>query len=230
MKTISEGLIAKNITKAIKQSSKSQKTIAIESDLSETGLINYAKGRRTPDVIVLEKIARSCGKELSWLLIDHDNFPEAWTAVENFNVVNEERSVYDIARIHSIKDVEWIRMLGKVPAGFPEVSENDFIDEIPMTRGRLPKNTFALEVKGDSMITKFSDGDIIFFCIDMVNPKPGQFVVALDEFGGSMIKQYQLKDDEVWLVSLNPVYKPFKANEHYRILGTVVGKSNFEKY
>jgi len=230
MQKITDELIGRNITRAIKESGKSQKLVAVDSMLSEGGLINYAKGRRTPDIIDLEKIAHSCGKDVSWFLIDHDKYPQAWDIVEHNLQANEKQHVYEVKKIHGINEVEWIKLLGKVTAGFPDTSQGEFIGEIPIMKGSLPKNSFALKIRGDSMIPEFYDGNTIFFCADQLYPKSGEFVIAVDEFGGTMVKQFQFKDNEVWLVSLNPVYKPFKANEHFKILGTVVGKYNFEKY
>ena len=236
-------IVAQNIIRAIKERGILQEDFAKLAQLSKAGLINYKKGLRTPDIQTLSLIAGAAEKPIEWFFIDHEEHPEQTERLieikkserfgsgDHYLSVGEKEIHYEIKKIHGIKEVEWIKLLGKVPAGFPDVSQSDFIDEVPMMKGQLPKNSFALKVKGDSMINEFLDGDLIFFCSDQLNPNPGQFVIAVDEFGGTMVKQFQLKKNEIWLVSLNPVYKPFKANEHYKILGTVVGKSsNFIKY
>lgn len=222
-------IVSRNIKRAVSESGYLQKEFIAKAGISKATLNNYFRGTQVPSVNAMNAIAAVAKKDLAWFYFDHDQKSDNWEKAKNYeqNITEHDTALNN----QNFKSAQWIPLLGKVPAGFPELSELDIQKMIPVTLGDVPKNTFALEVKGDSMIPEFCEGEIIFFCTDFLNPKLGKFIVAMDEFGGTMIKQYQEKNQETWLVSLNPIYKPFKANEHYRILGTVVGKSsNFKKY
>lgn len=115
---------------------------------------------------------------------------------------------------------------GSVPAGWPsctidQVAEEP-LDYIPV-KGST-NELGALLVEGHSMSPEIRDGMYVLYVKDY-NLRPGDIVVATDEYNRALVKQYVIKDDEPWLVSINPEYPSFQVNEHYRIIGRV-----FEKY
>jgi SOS-response transcriptional repressor LexA len=74
------------------------------------------------------------------------------------------------------------------------------------------------------MSPEIRDGMYVLYTRDY-DIKPGDVIVATDEYNRAMVKQYALKDGEPWLISINPEYPSFKVNSSYRIVGRV-----FEKY
>ena len=117
-------------------------------------------------------------------------------------------------------------VLGEVAAGNPLTIYPDAIDTIDLpTIARMPKDSFLLKVKGDSL----KDAYIFSSDIVIVNPnleaKNGQIVVAiLDD--AAVVKRFYKKKNEIELVSENPEYKPIVVDKKYpsfKLVGIVVG-------
>jgi len=99
----------------------------------------------------------------------------------------------------------------------------------------LSARSFALEIKGDSMMAapgspgdSFCPGDRIIVDCE-VAPKPGDYVVAKNSGHEATFKKYKLvkvdeKGNEVFeLVPLNPDYPSLRSDEiHLEIIGTMV--------
>lgn len=144
---------------------------------------------------------------LYWLKTDQgEPFPQKEIGIKNKNS--------KLAELHQIP------VLGKVPAGIPNTTE-EYVEEY-ITLPNSPKNCYALKVSGESMEPGIKHGDYVLFVIDQ-DPKPGDVVVVNDEFGDSMIKRLKEKEGELFLVSDNPLYPTYKPNSEYRIMGLVVG-------
>lgn len=83
--------------------------------------------------------------------------------------------------------------------------------------------TFALEVKGDSMEPEFTAGDRI-----IVEPQQpvvhGCFVVVRENNAEAMFKQYINDGSYHYLKPLNNRYPIIKMSEHFQICGVVVEK------
>ncbi|MPX91392.1 S24 family peptidase [Salinivibrio sp. VYel1] len=92
---------------------------------------------------------------------------------------------------------------------------------------RCGPRTFILTVRGDSMLDRFCEGDLIYVDPDIVEPEHGKFVVAqLEESNEATFKQLQIIDGQKILKALNPNYPPdmkyIKINGNCRLVGTVV--------
>lgn len=117
-------------------------------------------------------------------------------------------------------------VLGEVAAGNPLTIYPDAIDTIELpTIARMPKDSFLLKVKGDSLKDAYIfSGDIIIVNPNL-EPKNGQIVVAiLDD--AAVVKRFYKKKNEIELVSENPEYKPIIIDKKYasfKIVGIVVG-------
>jgi len=117
-------------------------------------------------------------------------------------------------------------VLGEVAAGNPLTIYPDAIDTIELpTVARVPRDSFLLRVKGDSLKDAYIfSGDIV-----IVNPnlvaKNGQIVVAiLDD--AAVVKRFYKGKNEIELISENPEYKPIIIKKRYssfKIVGIVVG-------
>jgi len=117
-------------------------------------------------------------------------------------------------------------VLGEVAAGNPLTIYPDAIDTIELpTIARMPKDSFLLRVKGDSLKDAYIfSGDIVIVNPNL-EPKNGQIVAAiLDD--AAVVKRFYKKKSEIELISENPEYKPIvieKKNPSFKLVGIVVG-------
>ncbi|MBM4174819.1 MAG: transcriptional repressor LexA [Ignavibacteria bacterium] len=117
-------------------------------------------------------------------------------------------------------------VLGEVAAGNPLVIYPDAIDTVELpTIVRMPKDSFLLKVKGDSLKDAYIfSGDVV-----IVNPNAqitdGQIVVAvLDD--SAVVKRYFRQNGTIMLKSENKAFKPIEIKHNYdkfKIIGAVVG-------
>lgn len=117
-------------------------------------------------------------------------------------------------------------VLGEVAAGNPLTIYPDAIDTIELpTIARMPKDSFLLRVKGNSLKDAYIfNGDVV-----IVNPyvdvKDGQIVVAiLDD--AAVIKRFFKRNGTIELASENPEFSSILVNPSYskfKVVGVVVG-------
>ena len=122
-----------------------------------------------------------------------------------------------------------IPVLGYVAAGIPIETIQDIIDyeEIPEQLARDGSEYFALQIKGDSMEPKISDGDVV-----IVRKQPdcdsGQIAIVCVNGDHATCKKIMKQPTGILLKPLNPSYDPtFYTNEEIEsipitILGRVV--------
>ncbi|MEG0900365.1 MAG: XRE family transcriptional regulator [Oscillospiraceae bacterium] len=116
-----------------------------------------------------------------------------------------------------------IPVLGKVQAGLPmEAIENiidyEEIDEQMAKSGEF----FALQIRGNSMEPKFSEGDIV-----IVRKQPvvnnGDIAIVLINGDEATVKKFYQKENGITLVATNPSYEPmFFANDDIEQLPLIV--------
>ncbi len=117
-------------------------------------------------------------------------------------------------------------VIGEVAAGNPLTIYPDAIDTVELpTVARMPKDSFLLRVKGDSLKDAYIFGGDIVIVNPNLLPKNGQIVVAvLDD--AAVVKRFYKKKNEIELHSENPEYKPIvidKSYQKFKIVGVVVG-------
>ncbi len=117
-------------------------------------------------------------------------------------------------------------VLGEVAAGNPLTIYPDAIDTVELpTIARMPKDSFLLRVKGDSLKDAYIfSGDIVIINPNL-EPKNGQIVAAiLDD--AAVVKRFYKKKNEIELVSENPDFAPIVIDKKYasfKIVGLVIG-------
>lgn len=117
-------------------------------------------------------------------------------------------------------------VLGEVAAGNPLTIYPDAIDTVELpTIARMPKDSFLLRVKGDSLKDAYIfSGDIVIINPNL-EPKNGQIVAAiLDD--AAVVKRFYKKKNEIELISENPDYAPIVIDKKYasfKIVGLVIG-------
>ena len=118
-----------------------------------------------------------------------------------------------------------IPLLGTVAAGQPieAILTHDMIDVPSDLQGR--GRTFALRVRGDSMIEEnIQDGDIIIVASQQTADN-GQMVVALIDGNSATVKKFYREPEFIRLEPANPQFKPIfiKTPERIQIQGVVTG-------
>lgn len=113
-------------------------------------------------------------------------------------------------------------LAGTIAAGRPieAVEDRESLDLEDIFISSRP--TYALRVKGDSMIgDNICDGDYVII-EQREDPREGQMVVALVDDGEATLKRFYRDPRGVRLVASNPAYEPIVA-ENVKIQGVVVG-------
>lgn len=124
-----------------------------------------------------------------------------------------------------------IPLLNYVQAGdFADCGQNFTMEDVEylLTDLDLSDRAFALQIKGDSMLPEFKEGDRIIVDCE-ISPRPGDFVVAKNSEQEATFKKYRLlqidsSGNEVFeLTPLNEDYPLMRSDEHHiQIIGTMV--------
>ncbi len=138
-------------------------------------------------------------------------------------IPNVSRGIEVVPQETSSNDYE-IPLLGAVAAGQPiEAILSD--DTVSVPRDMIGGRTFALRVRGDSMIEEnIQDGDIIIVA-SQGTAENGQMVVALIDGTYATVKKFYREPDFIRLEPANPQFKPIfiKTPERIQIQGVVRG-------
>ena len=118
-----------------------------------------------------------------------------------------------------------VPLLGTVAAGQPieAILSHDTVNVPKGMQGR--SRTFALRVRGDSMIDEnIQDGDIIIVA-SQKTAENGQVVVALIDGNYATVKKFYREPEFIRLEPANPQFKPIfiKTPERIQIQGIVKG-------
>jgi repressor LexA len=119
-----------------------------------------------------------------------------------------------------------VPVLGSIPAGFAELQEQQAQATIAIDAailGLMPTtDTFALRVRGDSMIGRhILDGDLVI--VDRGRtPRPGDVVAALID-NESTLKTLVVEDGRPCLRAENPNYRDLIPANELMIQGVMVG-------
>jgi repressor LexA len=121
-----------------------------------------------------------------------------------------------------------VPVLGRVAAGAPVLSDENFEGTISMGRSLLPssRKLFALRVRGDSMIGKgIFDGDLVLVK-SQANADSGQIVVAMVD-GEATVKIFRRLESHIRLEPANEAMQPIVIHRQdfapTSILGVVTG-------
>lgn len=120
-------------------------------------------------------------------------------------------------------DLVSIPLLGNVQAGLPiDICEDRDVVRVPSNMVR--KNTYALRVKGNSMIEdNIQDGDVIVI-EKRESAENGQTVVAMINGEQVTLKKFYIDSNGIRLQPANSQMKPIiLKNQDVQILGIVTG-------
>ena len=140
-------------------------------------------------------------------------------------IPNVSRGIQIVEQETPAEESNDIPLLGTVAAGQPieAILSHDTVSVPKDMQGR--GRTFALRVRGDSMIEEnIQDGDIIVVASQKTADN-GQVVVALIDGNYATVKKFYREPDFIRLEPANPQFKPLfiKTPERIQIQGVVRG-------
>lgn len=149
-----------------------------------------------------------------------------------FNVDIDDLTNKDLELPESTKSVSKkgvvINVLGRVAAGIPIEAMEDIIDTEEITESLARTGTFfGLQIHGDSMEPKMSEGDIVIVR-QQNDAESGEIVIVTVNGTDATCKRLRKYRDGIELISTNPSYEPiFFTKEEVeskpvRIIGKVV--------
>lgn len=121
---------------------------------------------------------------------------------------------------------EYIRVpvLGRVAAGIPIEAIEDIVgwEDLPSAYGAGGAEYFGLQIKGDSMEPKISDGDVV-----IVRKQPdvdsGEVAVVLINGCDATVKRIKKNSGGITLIANNPAFEPiYYSNEEVAQLPVVI--------
>ncbi len=170
-----------------------------------------------------EEIRRAMGLASLATVHEHLSNLERKGAIKR--AFNESRGIEVLSRGRQPGIVE-LPLLGRVAAGEPIEAVED-AEAVAVPEAMLPAagRTFALRVRGDSMIDEqIRDGDIIIVH-ERRTARDGETVVALVAGSHATVKKFhRAKDGRVRLQPANPAFTPILVPaDDVQIQGVVVG-------
>ena len=114
-------------------------------------------------------------------------------------------------------------LVGRIAAGSPieAIEDTELLDLESLFRGR-PGETFALQVRGDSMIDEqIRDGDYVIVQ-KRQSARDGETVVAILPDGDATLKKFYKEKGRIRLQPANPTMQPIYA-PNVTIQGVVIG-------
>ena len=180
----------------------SQKQLAEKLSIAQNTLSQYETGKRDPDTETLKRIGEFFNVSIDFILGNEHN--------------TEKRK--------GIK----IPVLGRVQAGIPVEAVEEIIDYEEIIEEMANQGEyFALQVRGDSMEPKFSEGDVVIV-LKQPTAETGDIAIVLVNGNDATIKKIKRTEQGIMLIPLNSDYEiMFYSNEEIeqlpvRILGKVV--------
>ncbi len=196
-------IIASNINRYLNSLGKSQLDLAIHMGVSQATVSNWCKGVKMPR---MDKIDRIC----------------EYLHCYRSDLIEKNSSA------SSLKKGVTINVLGRVAAGIPIEAIENIIDteEIDENLARTG-DFFGLQIHGDSMEPKISEGDVVIVR-KQEDAENGQIIIATVNGTDATCKRLRKYRDGIELVSNNPSYEPmFFSNEEIeskpvKIIGRVI--------
>lgn len=196
--------IGERIKEARKSAGLTQLELAKKTELSRSYIGDIEKDRYNPSVSTLQLIATATNTPLEDLLPSTKTVSPAGRGVR-------------------------IPVLGRVVAGIPIEAVEEILDYEEITPELAATGEFfALQVKGDSMLPKLEEGDVVIVK-KQADVETGDIAIVLVNGDEATIKQVKKVNGGIMLYGFNPdVYEPhFYSNQQIeelpvRILGKVV--------
>ncbi len=197
-----------------KEKGLTQSKLAEKLGLSRSTIAMYETEGSEPDLATLLSIAKFFNVSIDYLV--GSNTPIAMSNVAPANLTTS------FVRVP---------VFGEIPAGIPiEMIDTSYIEDYEDISTELlkgDKKAFCLKVKGESMMPKFEDGDILVL-IQQEDCKSGDYCAVSINHTECTFKKVIKHPNGVTLQPLNPTFEPmFFTNQQIEelpitILGVVV--------
>ncbi len=184
--------IGARIKKAREYKYLSQSELGAKLGVTATAINYYEKGKRKIGIDDLYRLAAALNKPFEYFLSDGiSNAARRGKRAPG----KEFDAVYDLTSIP---------VLGLINAGEPALSQQNVIGHLPVPHDLAESVTFALRVKGDSMVgAGISEGDMVLIRRQPYADFNGQIICALVD--GENTLKYILKDNEIIILrAANP--------------------------
>ena len=188
--------------------------VARETKIHPSTFTDWKKGKSSPKIDKLQKIAEFFNVNVEWLTGASDDKERP----KDLDEWNKKLGILPIAK-------QKLPLLGKVACGKPIFANEE--RESYIEAGTDLQADFCLKAKGDSMINaRIHDGDIIFVRKQNVVNNGEIAVVIIDDSATLKRVFYYPDDQKLILQAENPKYEPLvyigEELDHVHILGKAV--------
>ena len=195
-----KNIFAKNLKYYIEKSGKDRNEICKDLNLKYSTFSEWVNANKYPRIDKIELIANYFNIQKSDLIEEH--------------------------KTENKKKGAMVPVLGKVVAGIPLDAVEEILDYEEISKDMAKQvEHFALQIKGNSMEPKFSEGDVV-----IVRKQPdvdtGDIAVVLVNGNEATVKKIKKRHDGVMLVPTNPEYEVMFYNnvEIQSLPVTILGK------
>lgn len=192
-------IFARNLYNLISISGKTQREVAEALDVTPQAINTWILGKNLPRIGKIQRIADYFGVPKSALLDEYSDKPTP--------VI--------------------VPILGKVAAGLPISAITDITGYVFSSASLAAGgDLFALRIKGDSMMPRIFDGDVVV-CRQVTEAESGDIVIARIDHDDATCKKLRLLRDGIELVPLNASYPVlfFSADEIADGKAEIIGKA-----
>ena len=193
-------IMAQNIQRLMEKHGKDRNDICRDLGFKYTTFTDWINGNTYPRIDKIELMA-------NYFNVSKSELVEAHTDSQQSNAVV-------------------IPVLGRVAAGIPMAAAEYIIDTEEISQAMAADGEyFGLQVKGDSMEPKISNGDVVIVR-KQSDADDGDLVIALVNGDDAVVKRLKKYKDGIALISSNPIYEPmfFSKSEIEEKPVEIIGK------
>ena len=179
-------IMSQNIQRLMEKHGKDRNDICRDLGFKYTTFTDWVNGNTYPRIDKIELMANYFNVSKSELVESHTNDSQVKSVV--------------------------IPVLGRVSAGIPLTAAEYIIDTEEISQAMANDGEyFGLQVKGDSMEPRFTDGDVVIVRKQSY-ADDGDIVIALINGDDAVVKRLKKYADGIALISTNPDYDPMIFN------------------
>lgn len=201
----SKEIFAKNLKHYMNMQNMNQKELSIIIGVSAPTVNDWVKAKKYPRIDKIERMANYFG-------------------IQKSDLIEDKSKIMDMPKSQGV----WIPVLGRVAAGIPINMVTDIIDQEQITEEMASAGEyFALQIHGDSMEPKMSDGDVVIVR-QQDDAESGETVIATINGDDATCKRLKKYAEGIMLLSTNSTYEPMVFTNKdieelpVKILGKVV--------
>ncbi len=198
-------IFSKNLKYYMNKANITQKEMADLIGVATSTFNDWMKAKKYPRIDKIELMAHYFG-------------------IQKSDLIEDKSKIMNMPKSQGV----WIPVLGRVAAGIPINMVTDIIDQEQITEEMAAAGEyFALQIHGDSMEPKMSDGDVVIVR-QQDDAESGEVVIATINGDDATCKRLRKYAEGIMLLSTNPAYEPMTFTNHdieelpVKILGKVV--------